>query len=70
MAECNCLPGCLFFNNKMENMPSMAQMYKTKYCLTDNSKCARYMVLIKKGKERVPKDLFPNQVEKAKKILV
>ncbi len=69
MRECVCLSGCLFFNDKMENMPSMAQMYKEKYCLGNNSQCARYMVLEKKGKDQVPKNLFPNQVERAKELL-
>ncbi len=50
MADCICLPKCLFFNDKMENMPSMAQMYKAKYCIGDKSKCARYMVFEKKEK--------------------
>lgn len=69
MRKCVCLSGCLFFNDKMENMPSMAEMYKQKYCLENNSQCARYMVFEKKGKDRVPKNLFPNQVERAKEML-
>ena len=69
MAECICLPGCLFFNDRMDNMPSMTQMYKKKYCLGDNSKCARHMVFEKKGKDYVPKDLYPNQVERTKVLL-
>ncbi len=69
MAECICLPGCLFFNDKMENMPSMSSMYKTKYCRGENTKCARYMIFERKGKDYVPKDLFPNQFEKAKELL-
>ncbi len=69
MADCICLPSCIFFNDKMENMHAMAQMYKTKYCLEDSSKCARHMVFDKKGKDFVPKDLFPNQIERAKEII-
>ncbi len=69
MAECECLPSCPFFNDKMKNMPTTANVYKKRYCLGDNTKCARYMVFKALGKERVPLDLFPNQIEVAKEIL-
>jgi len=69
MADCECLPGCIFFNDKMVNMPSTSGMYKRIYCQGDNSKCARYMVFKAKGKGSVPGTLFPNQFEKAKEII-
>ena len=40
------------------------------YCQGDNLKCARYMVAKKLGKEKVPQDLYPNMVEKAKKLML
>ena len=69
MQECELLAGCIFFNDKMSNMPSMADIYKERYCKKDNSGCARYMVFQALGKEKVPPDLFPNQREKAEEIL-
>ncbi len=69
MAQCECLEGCPFFHDKMENMPSMAETYKNKYCLGDFEECARYIVFSKKGKPAVPKNLFPNQKEKALAIV-
>ena len=65
MTECECLGTCPFFNDKMQNMPAMADMYKKKYCKGDFGNCARYMVFKTLGKPSVPADLFPNQKEKA-----
>lgn len=69
MAECVCLPKCPFFNDKMKDMPAMIEVYKDKYCRSDNSRCARFMVFKALGREKVPLDLYPNQVEMAQKII-
>jgi len=69
MADCEILATCIFFNDKMNNMPTVAGMYKKKYCRTDNSTCARYIVMKKLGREKVPPDLFPNMLERAQKII-
>ncbi len=69
MSDCPCLPGCAFFNNKMADMPVMAESMKKRYCKGDNSLCARFMVFQAKGRENVPSDLFPNNVERARSII-
>jgi hypothetical protein len=69
MADCECLPGCPFFNDRMAKMPAMADVYKKKYCKGDNSKCARYMVRTALGAQSVPTSLFPNQHEDAKQFI-
>jgi hypothetical protein len=69
MAECECLPKCPFFHDKMESMPSVAGMMKKKYCQGDNSTCARFMVFEAKGRDFVPADLYPSQQERAKQII-
>ena len=69
MANCECLQGCIFFNDQMENMPNMASRIKQKYCLTDNSQCARYIVFKSKGKEAVPQTLFPHQTNKISELI-
>jgi len=69
MAECECVGGCVFFNDKMTNMPQLAESMKKKYCMGDNTQCARFMVFQKLGKPMVPADLFPNQMEKAKSVI-
>jgi hypothetical protein len=69
MANCECLAKCPFFNDKMADLPATAQKIKNRLCLTDNTECARYMIFKKLGRDRVPFDLFPHQIDKAQRIL-
>jgi hypothetical protein len=69
MAVCEILPACIFFNDKMKDMPGTSTFFKIKFCQGDNAKCARHMVLAACGRENVPADLFPNQEERASKII-
>lgn len=69
MAECECLPGCPFFNDKMADVPATAQMMKKKYCLGDKTICARHMVFTALGKGTVPGNMFPNMREAAEKLI-
>jgi len=69
MSKCECLAGCLFFNDKMSNMPVMADQLKKKYCEGDNSGCARFKVFKAMGRDNVPKDLFPNQTKQAEALI-
>lgn len=69
MVECECLPRCPFFNSKMAEMPVTAERMKKRYCLTDNSDCARHMVLKALGREKVPIDLFPHNTDRARQLI-
>jgi len=69
MADCECLPGCVFFNDKMQNMPAAANLLKKRLCRGDNAKCARHMVLSALGRAKVPPDLSPNQVDRATELI-
>lgn len=69
MADCECLGGCIFFNDKMGEKKALTEIYKKNYCRGDNSTCARYMVFKKLGKAAVPPTLFPNMVDKAKQLI-
>ena len=70
MQECECLPKCPFFNDKMKSKPATANLMKRKYCKGgDYSSCARFMIFRALGRDAVPSDLFPNQREKAAEIL-
>ena len=69
MADCELLEGCIFFNDKMADMPSTAEMFKNQFCRGNNIECARYMVFKALGREKVPPDLFPNMKEKAQEII-
>ena len=69
MADCECLAGCMFFNDKMQTMPAAANLLKKRLCQVNNANCARHMVLIALGKQNVPADLSPNQTERATTLI-
>ena len=70
MPECECLKGCPYFNSAIfKEMDVMLELRQQKYCRGDNSLCARYMVFKVLGKEHVPENLLPTQVERAKEII-
>jgi hypothetical protein len=69
MADCECLGGCIFFNDKMSNKPGTSEIMKQRYCRGDNHNCARHMVLEKLGKPRVPLDLFPGDIDRARQMI-
>ena len=61
MADCECLPRCPFFNDRMADRPDMAEQLKQKYCQGDSARCARHMVFVELGSAAVPGDLYPQQ---------
>jgi len=67
MAECEKLERCPFFSGHMSNMPGVADLMRSTYCLGDKTHCARYMVA--SGGLQVPSDLLPNDVARAREIL-
>ena len=69
MADCECLQKCPFFNDKMDDSKGMGKIYKDKYCLGDNSRCARYRVFLALGSEAVPNNLYPNMRDRAENII-
>ena len=70
MADCECIQGCPFFNGQMAvSMPAIVESLKKRLCQGDNTNCARHMIARTIGKEHVPDDLIPNQIDRAKEIL-
>lgn len=69
MKECICTTHCLFFNDKMANMPEMAVLLKRRHCIEDHSGCARYAVFSRLGHGAVPDDLLPNEAYRAERLL-
>ena len=65
MAQCECLTGCPFFNDRLPDMPAASKLFKQQYCRGDKESCARYKVRQELGPQAVPRDLFPNQTERA-----
>lgn len=56
MRECEFINGCPFFNDKM---PGTTALLKQQFCRNNVDGCARYMVRMAIGKEKVPSDLLP-----------
>jgi hypothetical protein len=70
MSDCECLGSCPYFENGVaKEIDTIAQMRQQEYCKADFSKCARYMVFRALGLEKVPRDLLPFQVDRAKKLI-
>ena len=69
MANCELLEECIFFNDRMKNMPDIAESMKERYCKGNNANCARYMVFKSLGKEKAPADLYPAQMDRVDKII-
>ena len=69
MVDCELMSTCLFFNDQMANMPNMAEMQKKKYCHGNYNICARYKVYKALGREKVPKNLFPIELNKVDQII-
>jgi hypothetical protein len=69
MARCELLEGCIFFNDKMQDYPFAAGQMKQRYCVEGSVDCARFTVRDALGKEHVPVDLFPNDIDRAYRIV-
>ena len=69
MKNCELIEKCIFFNDRMANMPSTAEIFKMKFCKGEFAECARHIVCDATGRDSVPADLFPNQSERARKIV-
>jgi methyl-accepting chemotaxis protein len=70
--KCPNIEKCPFFNDLMNNMPATADLLKEEYCLGRGKHytlCARYKVASTLGREFVPPDLFPHQVQRAEEII-
>jgi hypothetical protein len=69
MGNCEQLPTCAFYNEKLKDLPGLSEGLKRLYCWNETPNCARFMVLKAIGREKIPLDLFPNELERAKTII-
>jgi hypothetical protein len=53
----------------MPDSSGLGALYKRRYCLDENSKCARHLVLTRLGAGAVPPDLYPNMSERARQLI-
>lgn len=66
---CELFEKCPFYNEKMPGEWGPGAMLRMKYCESDKSACARYIVAKMAGREHVPADLFPTRTEIAEQII-
>jgi hypothetical protein len=69
MPDCELIKTCIFFNDKMADIPATAEIFKTIYCRGEFNNCARLIIVKALGREKVPLDMYPNQAEKAFDII-
>ncbi len=69
MADCDRLATCIFFNDRMEQMPTVAALLKQQYCHGEFETCARFRVAAKLGSTYVPDNLFPEDTAAADRIV-
>ncbi len=69
MAECEYIDSCPFFNGLLEDKPVEIEDLKNEYCRTNNLHCARYMVAMALGKDKVPENLYPHEKDVAYSLL-
>jgi hypothetical protein len=66
---CEFLDNCPFFNDRMDNMPTVSGVYKKIYCHGNNENCARYMIAKRLGVESIPSTVYPNNRDAAAKVI-
>ncbi len=67
--KCECLSGCLFYNDKMPMDHGIGAIFKKKYCLGNQAICARYQVFRALGRGFVPDNLYPNMLDMAQAMI-
>jgi len=61
MCKCELFETCAFLNEYSNKYPATISYLARSYCNLNHKACARFMVYMAHGKERVPIDLFPCQ---------
>jgi len=69
MAHCEWIHECPFLANRHILIEAMREIYLSKYCQHEFHKCARYLVYKSLGPDKVPLNMFPNQRDRAQKII-
>ena len=69
MRDCDYIPECTFYHDKLDNMPPIAEFMKMEYCHKHSHLCARKIYYVAKSIGTAPVDLMPNETDKVKFIM-
>ena len=70
MADCEWKSECVFINEKdIYGHDAVRCFFENQYCQNKHSNCACFMIFDALGKNSVPRNLLPNQPEKAKDVI-
>jgi len=67
--ECEILPCCQFFKEKMKDLPKAAEYIRDRICRDNYQSCNRFRIYREYGKEHIPGDLDPDDIMEAKRII-
>ena len=65
---CELLDICSFFIYEIK-VESIAHRFKDRYCNSCKEACAIYMIYSSSGPSSIPRDLYPNEYDRALEIL-
>ncbi len=69
MADCEYIPECDFYHDKLDDMPMTAEFMKMLFCHKQSETCARYLYQYHTETAKAPKDLMPHETDKAKEYM-
>jgi len=69
MDTCEFQSSCAFYNELKEEKPTILKYLLDEYCDSGYSECARFMVSKVLGPRHVSRELFPEDMQEACKIL-
>jgi len=61
---------CTFINETTLKNPSQAAKYKISYCNSNSANCARYLISRALGRQSLPDDLLPEEMNRAERIVL
>jgi hypothetical protein len=66
---CELLACCRLFKDSMESLPKATEYIQMKLCFGDYEACNRYIIYKNIGKENLPADLNPFDIEDVQKVM-
>ncbi len=69
MYRCTHTVTCPFFSAAVGYSPGLFEAMRDRYCLGDNSDCARFLAIEAVGRDRVPDELLPSDVDALERLM-